>query len=91
MTAISLRLAKGNNVCTGAGDAFCGFWLPRYFVSKDNIEDGEKLSRNGDNGDEFGLAGVDQSIAESFEGQSLSRGKGRHVAGIPLSAENRNC
>src|SRR3984957_16451243 len=43
------------------------FWLPWHFISKDSIEDGEKLSRHGDNGDEFGLAGGDQLVAESFE------------------------
>src|SRR5580700_3747281 len=43
------------------------FWLPWHFISKDRIEDGEKLSRHGDNGDVFGLAGGDQLVAESFE------------------------
>src|SRR5580704_10592904 len=42
-------------------------WLPWATVSEDSVEDGQELSRDGDEGDHFGLAGGDEAVEEGLQ------------------------
>jgi hypothetical protein len=57
--------------CVG-GQAF--FWAPWLFVSEDGVEDGEEFAGRSDGDEHFGLAGVDEALAEGLEDGVVTAG-----------------
>src|SRR6185503_5814088 len=60
--------------------------LPWSIVPQDGVEDGEKLSGNGDQGHHFRLTDGDQTLVEVFQRRIASTGdEGCHEGGGPNS------